>query len=55
MPIAWVLAPLGMAACAFVMFGLPTQAWYRFGMWLVIGLALYFAYGIRHSNLRAGR
>ncbi len=53
-PFVWVIAPLGMAACAFVMFGLPTQAWYRFGMWLAVGLALYFAYGVRHSRLRTG-
>ena len=32
--------------------GLPTTAWERFGIWLVIGLVLYFAYGFRHSRLR---
>jgi APA family basic amino acid/polyamine antiporter len=52
-PLVWVIAPLGMAACAFVMVGLPYQAWVRFGWWLVIGLVLYFAYGYRHSRLRA--
>jgi len=50
-PFVWVVAPLGMAACAFVMAGLPHQAWDRFGLWLVVGLALYFAYGWRHSRL----
>ena len=29
-------------------------AWERFGIWLAIGLVLYFAYGYRHSKLRAG-
>jgi hypothetical protein len=27
-------------------------AWRRFGLWLVVGLALYFAYGFKHSRLR---
>jgi APA family basic amino acid/polyamine antiporter len=53
-PFVWVVAPLGMAACAFVMKGLPMQAWVRFGWWLAAGLVIYFAYGYRHSKL-AGR
>jgi APA family basic amino acid/polyamine antiporter len=32
--------------------GLPVHAWERFGIWLAIGLVLYFAYGFRHSRLR---
>ena len=43
----------GAAACIYVMFGLPTHAWERFGIWLVIGLAIYFGYGYRNSRLRA--
>lgn len=42
----------GALACIYVMFGLPTHAWERFGIWLVIGLALYIGYGYRHSKLR---
>jgi APA family basic amino acid/polyamine antiporter len=52
-PFVWILAPLGMAACVFVMAGLPYQAWERFGIWLAVGLLVYFAYGVRHSRLRA--
>jgi APA family basic amino acid/polyamine antiporter len=51
-PFVWVLAPAGVAACLFVMKGLPVQAWERFGIWLVIGLVVYFAYSYRHSHLR---
>jgi len=51
-PFVWVLAPAGVAACLFVMKGLPVQAWERFGIWLVIGLVIYFAYSYRHSHLR---
>jgi APA family basic amino acid/polyamine antiporter len=42
---------LSAGGCLFIMKGLPNQAWERFGIWLGIGLALYFAYGFRHSGL----
>ena len=51
-PMAWVVAPLGAAACVFVMLGLPGEAWTRFGGWLVLGLVVYGAYGRRHSRLQ---
>src|SRR5687767_9552217 len=51
-PLVWVLAPLGIAACLFVMVGLPRQAWERFGIWLAIGVVIYAAYGYQHSRLR---
>ena len=50
-PAVWLVAPLGAAACLFIMIGLPYQAWERFGIWLAIGVVLYFAYGYRHSKL----
>jgi len=51
-PAVWLVAPLGIFACLFVMAGLPYQAWERFGIWLIIGTVLYVAYGYRHSRLR---
>jgi len=54
-PLVWVVAPLGIVACLFVMLGLPRQAWERFGIWLVIGGVLYALYGYRHSRLRNPR
>jgi APA family basic amino acid/polyamine antiporter len=51
-PFVGVVAPLGAAACLFVMVGLPRQAWERFGLWLALGIVLYAAYGYRHSRLR---
>jgi APA family basic amino acid/polyamine antiporter len=42
----------GALACVYVMLGLPLHAWERFGIWLVIGLVLYFTYGFTHSKLR---
>jgi basic amino acid/polyamine antiporter, APA family len=51
-PLVWLVGPLGAAACAFIMVGLPVQAWERFGIWLALGLVVYAAYGARHSRLR---
>jgi APA family basic amino acid/polyamine antiporter len=51
-PLVWPVCVLSAAGCLFIMKGLPDSAWERFGIWLVIGLVLYFAYGFRHSELR---
>ena len=51
-PFVWPVAIGGAAACLYIMIGLPTHAWERFGIWLAIGLALYFVYGFKHSKLR---
>jgi basic amino acid/polyamine antiporter, APA family len=51
-PLVWPVCVLSAAGCLFIMKGLPDSAWERFGIWLVIGLVLYFAYGYRHSALR---
>jgi APA family basic amino acid/polyamine antiporter len=52
-PFVWFVTLAGAAACLYVMSGLPLHAWERFGIWLVIGIALYFSYGYRRSKLRA--
>jgi APA family basic amino acid/polyamine antiporter len=53
-PGIWVVAILGAAACVYIMQGLPVRAWERFAIWMVVGIALYFLYGYKHSNLRRG-
>ena len=52
-PFVWPVCVLSAAGCVFIMIGLPGAAWQRFGVWLVIGLVLYFTYGFAHSKLRA--
>ncbi|HWF07907.1 MAG TPA: amino acid permease [Bryobacteraceae bacterium] len=51
----WVpLVPmLSIACCVLLMAGLPLLTWIRFFVWLVIGLAIYFLFGRRHSVLEA--
>jgi APA family basic amino acid/polyamine antiporter len=54
-PLLPVVSIVGAVACLYVMLGLPVHAWERFGIWLAIGLVLYFTYGYRHSKLRTQR
>lgn len=53
-PFVWAVGGGGAAACLFVMKGLPAAAWKGFGVWLLIGLAIYAVYGYRNSTLRRG-
>jgi APA family basic amino acid/polyamine antiporter len=43
---------LGIGMCVYLMLGLPTITWIRFGVWLLVGLVLYFTYGFWKSRLR---
>jgi len=36
-----------------LMLGLPRETWERLVIWMAIGIVIYFAYGYRHSRLRA--
>src|SRR5688500_727 len=49
LPLMPVVPAFGVLASAFLMFQLHWETWMRFGIWLVIGLVIYFAYGKRHS------
>ncbi|MDF9749342.1 amino acid transporter [Arthrobacter sp. ES3-54] len=35
----------------YLMTNLAVETWIFFAVWLVIGIAIYFAYGQRHSRL----
>jgi basic amino acid/polyamine antiporter, APA family len=37
--------------CLVLMGGLPAVTWIRFGIWLAVGLVVYFLYGARRSRL----
>jgi hypothetical protein len=48
----WSLIPvLGLLANLYLMSELGITNWMRFGIWLIIGLILYFSYGSRKSRL----
>jgi APA family basic amino acid/polyamine antiporter len=48
----WFVAPAGVAMCALMIGFLPVSTWLRLVVWTVIGVAIYFTYGCKHSRLR---
>jgi basic amino acid/polyamine antiporter, APA family len=54
-PAVFVVAPLGTISAIFLMCGLPFDTWLRLAVWLVLGLAVYWLYGIRHSKAQANQ
>jgi APA family basic amino acid/polyamine antiporter len=50
-PFAPLTPLLGVACCGYLMFSLDLGTWLVFGGWMLLGLACYFGYGIRHSRM----
>jgi basic amino acid/polyamine antiporter, APA family len=50
-PFFWLVSPLGVLSCGFLMCGLPLDTWLRLIIWMAIGLVVYFSYGRFHSKL----
>jgi amino acid transporter len=49
----WSLIPvLGLLTNLYLMSQLGVTNWFRFGIWLVVGLFIYFSYSIKHSRLK---
>ncbi|MBA3582753.1 MAG: amino acid permease [Gammaproteobacteria bacterium] len=48
-----VVPVLGILSCGYLMYSLPLQTWLRFGVWLLIGLVVYFFYSRKNSQLAA--
>ncbi len=42
---------LGIAVCLWLMLNLPALTWVAFGLWMSLGLAIYFLYSYSHSEL----
>lgn len=50
-PFVPVIPVLAVAACGYLMVHLSKMTWIGFLIWFIIGLAIYFGYGYRHSEL----
>jgi basic amino acid/polyamine antiporter, APA family len=50
-PAVGAVAILGATLCGAMIFGLGWPNWARLGVWLVIGLGIYFGYGMKRSKL----
>jgi APA family basic amino acid/polyamine antiporter len=47
-PLVPILAVL---ASLWLMLNLPADTWLRFGIWMALGIVVYFVYGRRHSRV----
>ncbi|TKH32641.1 amino acid permease, partial [Bacillus cereus] len=50
-PLVPILPIISITCCLFLMVNLPLKTWVYFGIWLFIGIIVYFMYSKRHSQL----
>ena len=50
-PLIWVVGPLGILVNLIMMLFLPLDTWLRLVVWLVVGLCIYFFYGMGRSTI----
>src|SRR5213083_2618289 len=50
-PAVWIVAPWGALSALYLMWFLPWRTWERLIIWFVIGMFIYFLYGVRRSKL----
>ncbi len=53
-PLVPLVPVLSVCASLWLMLNLPVETWLRFAVWMVIGFAVYFFYGKRHSRMGNG-
>jgi APA family basic amino acid/polyamine antiporter len=53
-PLVPLFPLIGAALCIYLMTRLQATTWWRFGIWLLIGLLIYASYGRLHSRVRGG-
>ncbi len=51
-PLGIMTPVIGIALCLLLMFSLSWENWARLIIWLLVGLAIYFTFGVKHSKLR---
>jgi basic amino acid/polyamine antiporter, APA family len=53
-PLVPVIPILAALACLYLMLNLEGWTWLRFGIWMILGLVLYFVYSKHRSRLARG-
>ncbi|MGX2993904.1 amino acid permease [Streptomyces sp. JNUCC 64] len=53
-PLVPYVPALSVLASLWLMLNLPAETWLRFGLWMVLGVVVYFLYGRGHSRLGRG-
>ncbi|SRR5579885_40763 len=51
LPLNPVIPILGIISCLYLMINLPAITWWRFLIWTLLGLFIYFTYGMKNSAL----
>lgn len=51
LPFSPLIPFLGIISCSYLMLNLPSITWWRFLIWTMTGLIIYFVYGRRHSTI----
>lgn len=46
-----LIPTLGILSCGALMTFLPASTWMRFGLWILVGVVVYFVYSMHHSKL----
>jgi APA family basic amino acid/polyamine antiporter len=50
-PFVWFVAPMGAISAFYLMYSLPLTTWLRLIVWFIIGIFVYFFYGVKQSKL----
>jgi APA family basic amino acid/polyamine antiporter len=51
-PFVPLIPILGILVCVLMMASLPIESWERLGIWMLIGVIIYFVYSKKHSKIR---
>lgn len=51
-PLVPLVPILGALICFAQMVGLPMDTWWRLIIWMILGISIYFFYGIKHSKVQ---
>ena len=50
-PAIYIVGPMAMLSCGYLMYNLPALTWIRFIVWCIVGIIIYFVYSYKHSLL----